>query len=236
MSTFKRFYRLFSAFILLSLLLTPVQPLRAAVTLEEGKQVDKETSRQGGQPPAEAGLYRTTVTVDSPARRARLEGLGVVVLARHGGNGDTDTSPGMGASAASEAESVSVLADADQLESLARLGFQPRGSDDVDALVAAHAQDKPGLAAAWAEWRQRIETDKRMATAAASPSAYLLASVASLTSLDDDADGLTNTEEAWWCIDLSPQGDDGAQRHPGGQCGIARQEGLTGVDLVSNVC
>jgi len=160
----------------------------------------------------------------------------VVVLARHGGNGDTDTSPGMGASAASAAESVSVLADADQLESLARLRFEPRRSDDVDALVAAHAQDKPGLAAAWAEWRQRIETDKRMATAAASPSAYLLASVASLTSLDDDADGLTNTEEAWWCIDLSPQGDDGAQRHPGGQCGIARQEGLTGVDLVSNVC
>ena len=50
----------------------------------------------------------------------------MVVLARHGGNGDTDTSPGMGASVASAAESVSVLADADQLESLARLRFEPR--------------------------------------------------------------------------------------------------------------
>ena len=94
-----------------------------------------------------------------------------------------------------------VLADADQLEALARLRFEPHASDDADALIAAHAQEQPALAAAWGETRQRIGTDKRMGIAEADLSAYPLASVAALSSLDDDGDGLTNTEEAWWCTD-----------------------------------
>jgi hypothetical protein len=54
-------YRLFSVIVLLSLVF---QPLAYA-----GRQVDEETSRQGVAAPAASGLYRTTVTVDSPARR-----------------------------------------------------------------------------------------------------------------------------------------------------------------------
>jgi hypothetical protein len=38
-----------------------------------------------------------------------------------------------------------VLADTDQLEALARLRFEPRRTDDVDALIAGHARAKPWL-------------------------------------------------------------------------------------------
>ena len=139
------------------------------------------------------------MTVDSPTRRARLDKLGVVVL--------------------SEAEGTAVvLADADQLESLARLRFEPHASDDADALVAAHAQEQPALATTWGEVRQRIGTDKRMGIAEAGLSAYPLASVAALSSIDDDADGLTNTEEAWWCTDpLNPNSDGDAPGYTDGQ-------------------
>ncbi len=66
-------HKLCSLVVLLSLV---IQPLAYA-----GRQGDEETSRQGVAAPApETGLYRTTVTVDSPSRRARLDALGVVVL------------------------------------------------------------------------------------------------------------------------------------------------------------
>ena len=32
--------------------------------------------------------------------------------------------------------------------------------------------------------------------------------LAALTGLDDDGDGLTNTEEAWWCTDVSDADSD----------------------------
>jgi hypothetical protein len=174
--------RFFSLLVLVALLLQPLAVV--------GKQVDKETGRQDVAAPApETGLYRTTVTVDSPSRRARLAALGVTVLA---------DAPGQ----------VVVLATADQLEALARLRFAPRASDAADALIAHHAASQPGLAAAWGEMAQRIQTDKRMGIAAASLSAYPLASVAALSSIDDDADGLTNTQEAWWCTDpMNPDSD-----------------------------
>ena len=40
-----------------------------------------------------------------------------------------------------------ILADADQLEALARLRFEPQGTDELDALVMAHAAEKPWLVA-----------------------------------------------------------------------------------------
>jgi hypothetical protein len=92
-------YKVMSLVVLFSLAFQPLTVL--------GKQVDVETRKQGVAAPA-SGLYRTTVTVDNPARRARLETLGVAVL-----------SEGAGV--------ATILADADQLETLARLRFAPRG-------------------------------------------------------------------------------------------------------------
>jgi hypothetical protein len=58
---------------------------------------------------------------------------------------------------------------------------------------------------------QRISTDKRMTMAAALVSLSTLSlstALASLTSIDDDGDGLTNTQEAWWCTDpMNPDTD-----------------------------
>ncbi len=45
-----------------------------------------------------------------------------------------------------------------------------------------------------------------------------LAGIASLSSVDDDADGLTNTEEIWWCTDpMNPNSDGDAQGYTDGQ-------------------
>ncbi len=151
-------YKVISLLVLLSLTLQPI-----AVA---GKQVDKETSRQGIAAPTTAGLFRTTVTVDNPSRRARLDALGVIVLsggaaAREQGSGGAEVSSPAPLPPSAPAQIV-VLADAAQLEALARLRFEPRATDDADALVAAHAQGHPALAAAWGELRQRMGTNKRM--------------------------------------------------------------------------
>ena len=42
-----------------------------------------------------------------------------------------------------EGSTAVVLADVEQLEALARLRFEPRGTDDADLLVASHAQVRP---------------------------------------------------------------------------------------------
>ena len=78
--------------------------------------------------PASSGLYRTRVAVRQPADWARLEKLGVVVLERTADqqkNADDEI-----AKSVSFRKSAVILADADQLETLACLRFEPRGTDE----------------------------------------------------------------------------------------------------------
>jgi hypothetical protein len=77
--------------------------------------------------PTSSGLYRTQVAVRQPADWARLERLGVTVLEQ----GE---------------DWALVLVDEDQLETLARLRFEPQSTDELGMLVTAHAQAKPWLA------------------------------------------------------------------------------------------
>jgi hypothetical protein len=173
------------------------------------------------------------VTVDSPARRARLEALGVVVLTTDDRGQTTDdgsSSPVAGRS------SVVVLADADQLEALARLRFEPAGSDDLAALTAAAGPEKAWLAASLRPLLARAaaadpsglgkpEGSTQSAEALASLRAAMhaltreqMAGIAASISPDDDGDGLTNTEEAWWCTDpQNPNSDGDAQGYKDGQ-------------------
>ncbi len=90
-------------------------------------------------------------------------------------------------------------------------------------LVAAHAQARPWLARSLqplleqaAVARSRLEAeavsaaeayaDVRVSLRALTPEQ--MAGIASLSSVDDDADGLTNTQEQWWCTDpLNPDSD-----------------------------
>jgi len=76
-----------------------------------------------------SGLYRTRIRLPHSTSRARLDLLGVVVLREWAGG-------------------ALILAGPRQLEALARLGFRPRGTDDLGALVRAHARAKPWLARA----------------------------------------------------------------------------------------
>ena len=108
-----------------------------------------------------------------------------------------------------------ILADADQLEALARLRFEPRSTDELGALVAAHAAEKPwlvagvravlehgspGLSDQPAEAGQPIRESWKSVF-----SPELKAGLATLTSVDDApstisghrAGGLTNAEELW---------------------------------------
>ena len=138
--------------VLISLLLSPLSPLmsQAAAYFPDEGRTDS------------AALYQTTLNLNRPTDRDRLDRLGVEII--RAGDGQ-----------------ATVLADEDQLESLARLGFEPTATSAVSALTPLGQVTLPASA-----------------------------------SLDDDADGLTNTQEQWWCTDpLNPDSDgDGTKDGP----------------------
>ena len=135
-----------------------------------------------------------------------------------------------------------VLVDEEQLEALARLRFEPRSSDDLGLLVSVQSAEKAWLRAglqplldkamaltptpnplpfsqSWERGRGRgdeVRAELRAALRALTPEQT--AAIAALSSVDDDADGLTNTEEQWWCTDpLNPNSDGDAQGFTDGQ-------------------
>ena len=155
-------------------------------------------------------LFRTTVTLRQPTDRTRLDKLGVTVLETATTGGD---------------ETAQVLVTADQLATLARLGFDPRATDSVTAMLN---RQPTALLAPLAEQARTAEAAPatgdaplaRSLDATAAPltdlraavqslSAAQLAAVTGLTSNDDDADGLTNTQEIWWCTDPANADSDG---------------------------
>ncbi|MBU1750130.1 MAG: hypothetical protein KKA73_20795, partial [Chloroflexi bacterium] len=149
------------------------------------------------------GPFRTRVTFPNATDRARLTTLGVVVL---------DEWPGW----------ALVLADDEQLEALARLRFQPQATDSVRVLMDAHGQTNPDLKQALQPLLARAVRVPGLARAGSSASARLelraamhalttdqRSGLAALTSVDDDADGLTNTQEQWWGTDPLNADSDG---------------------------
>jgi hypothetical protein len=164
----------------------------------------------------------------------------VVVLeeARHGF--PTDYTDNAGSFRASVPESVFVLADEDQLETLARLRFEPQATDELGLLVSARDQGKGWLQTSLRPLLERgaaLQALKAQASAAEQATVAAVdaartelraamhaltakqrAGIAALTSVDDDADGLTNTEEQWWCTDpMNPNSDGDAQGYTDGQ-------------------
>ncbi len=196
-----------SIVVLLALLIQPLASVAAAP--------QPQAARPPAADPADPGfLFRASVKLAGSRNLARLEKLGVVVLASGQGSVDSGQS------------SITVLADADQLEALARLGFQPRAADELRLLVSAQGPEKAwlanslqpllaqadvmvarqalaGVASATAPDRVDLQT-LRTSMRALTP--QQTAGIAGLTSVDDDDDGLTNTQEAWWCTD--PLDDD----------------------------
>jgi hypothetical protein len=137
--------------------------------------------------------------------RARLDQLGVVVLEE-------------------VTDGAVILADDVQMETLARLRFRPQASEDLGLLVNVHAETAPWLAesvepllARSTSLQGRSQASTYAATAARQDlrvamhalTAEQAAGIASLTAIDDDGDGLTNTEESWWCTDPLEANSDG---------------------------
>jgi len=167
-------------------------------------------------------LFRTWVTLPNSTSRARLESLGVVVLQESGAR-------------------ALVLADAEQLEALARLRFKPEASDDLGMLMQDHAEALPWLAAslqpllAQGKAVRALSLDDNMRLSAEDAPSVVQAQadlhaamagltpeqragIMGLTSLDSDGDGLTDTAEAWWCTDPgNPNSDGDAQGYTDGQ-------------------
>lgn len=159
-------------------------------------------------PPAQIGptssylprteIYRAIITVATAAHQARLEGLGVRLLR-------PSTQQQRIQGEITYPTVAMVLATADQLESAARLGLRPAVADELGLLISAQGRDKAWLRATVERLAAGQITIQDLTVEQA-------VGVADSASVDDDADGLTNTQEQWWCTDpLNPDSDgDGA--------------------------
>lgn len=152
-----------------------------------------------------SGLFRTTVTIEQPYDLTRLEKMGVKILAQ----GDSE---------------VSLLTTESQLETLARLGFEPQASMDLGFLVSANAESVPWLANSMKGYldqstsiaRQSLEnreadaeSNEKLVDIIQTLSIEQSSALQALPGVDNDADGLTDTQEAWWCTDPDNPDSDG---------------------------
>lgn len=211
-------YSVLSVIVLTALLISPLQP----VSLAAGNQRSAASAHYGlapiEPPTAETGLYRTRVSLADPAARARLDKLGARVLDEG-------------------ADWAELLVDGDQLETLARLRFEPRGTDELGPLIAAYAAEKPWLAESVRPLLGQAATVQAQRAAAEGGAAATVdvqavdalraavqaltpeqaAGVAGLISNDTDGDGLTNTQESWWCTDPAVADTDNDGRTDGAE-------------------
>lgn len=150
-------------------------------------------------------LIRTTIALHSPADWERVAEWQVVILEKG-------------------ADWATVLVHDLQLETLARLGFDPHDSVYVHTLLAESA-DIPMLSSleGLMESAENVDTvarQSRSATEEASAREQLVSemvalsdnqklALASFTSDDADGDGLTDTEEGWWCTNPHSADTDG---------------------------
>jgi hypothetical protein len=205
-------------------LATIIAPNAPILQAQDGASVWLPIVRQGGEAtaalPANEILFRTTFALARPTQRARLEQLQVTILAEQ------------------EAQ-VTAVVDYAQLQALVRLGYQPRQTVALHALVAAGATQKAWLARSLQPLLAQAEVVRNSLTTAfaagekgVQAAAALVAlrsalntlspeqraGLNSLPTLDFDGDGLTDTEESWWCTDpQNPNSDGDAQGYSDGQ-------------------
>jgi len=151
-----------------------------------------------------SGLFRTVVRIDQPYDLTRLDDMGIEILNQ------------------GEDQALVLVSDG-QLETLARLGFEPQSSIDLGLLVEENAESLPWLASsmeaqltqAYNLTRERtesteenLEIEEQLVAAIEGFSIEQLSALQSLPGIDSDADGLTDTQESWWCTDpMNPDSD-----------------------------
>lgn len=213
-------HRLVSLFIAAALLASAVisspggvvQAARAQQGVPQGEPI--AAPRADAAAAVAPAAFRATLRIEDARRQRRMQDIGVVELGRSG-----DALPA----------EITVLATSAQLEALARVGIPMTTVDALDALAERAPEDAAAFApvqratvaargAAPDDPRARAAAEQGLRTALHTLDAGQRAAVAALTSLDDDGDGLTNTQEQWWCTDpLNPNSDGDANRWTDGQ-------------------
>jgi thermitase len=117
-------------------------------------------------------LFRTQVKLKYPVDQARLEDWGIKILS----TGD---------------RTAVIQATDEQLEKLARLGFEPTQIDSVEYMLAVQSSASV--------------TSMSLSEVTASSTEMM-----ALASVDSDSDGLTDTEETWWCTNPNDNNSDSA--------------------------
>lgn len=141
--------------------------------------------------PKMTGVTRVQIHWDNEYQEKRLEKLGITTL-EYG-----------------DKEALVLVTDA-QLEVLARLRYEIGSADDFGLLLAREAQSSSLFAEAFQPVAQKLSAMKTLDAMSSekeiavtglirSLSPIQIALAAEASSIDDDADGLTNTQEGWWC-------------------------------------
>ena len=177
-----------------------------ALLLPAGIRFQPVSAATPSQNVPETGLYRAEITLPDVAARDQIDAMGVVVL--------------------EEGSPLVVLVTAQQLDILARLQYQPRHVSELNRLAAANSEAlgvqaidiQSNLDRAAMQW-QAAQTEDRdlsplegtdpMKPMLSELSAEALTEIASAISPDTDGDGLTDTEESWWCTDPNNPNTDG---------------------------
>ncbi len=191
----KRIIRLVVNLVLICSLLLPVSVVNGFVALHA---TNHETTHET------SGLFRVTVEIRQEYDLIRLKEMKLTVL--------------------SESEqSATLLVSSGQLESLAKLGFLPQTADDLNSLVMASAEDHPWLADSLRPSLERASisyqsvarisslnttADEELVDILSTFSIEQLNGISYLPGVDSDGDGLTDTQESWWCTDpMNPDSD-----------------------------
>ena len=193
MSTSTTTYRLCVWLLVISLLLSSSTPVALAQT---GDIYLPFIANGAGQPATDL-LFRTHVTVQTTAQWRDLERMEVVILAK-------------------EANAALLLVDDLQLETLARLRYNPEATNSIETLAATHAgvqTDFSTLLSQLPTFQAQLATadlqpQKSELTAAARQSLRTamhalrteqLVTLAQAAGVDSDSDGLSDDLEGYWC-------------------------------------
>ncbi|OAI38633.1 hypothetical protein AYO38_09200 [bacterium SCGC AG-212-C10] len=170
-----------------------------AIVLFIGRQY---STASGQQPPIDVpdvGLFRVVLQLDRETDVARVQSTGAAI------------------SEQDDALRLVVIADGDQLEALTRLGFLPVSADALDSLIKGASARLPLADSSLSAAFQALSAAGSPTTAWAALSADVQALVVQATSVDDDGDGLTNTQEAWWCTNVGNPDSDGDGSNDGAE-------------------
>lgn len=159
-------------------------------------------------------LYRTKVILRHAGDIARLEEIEVIVLAQ-------------------AEEWALLLVTAGQMAELARLGYAPRETDELRLLLESQQRRSESQEAVFSpllgeldELRAQQATERPDGETTEAALRAMLENVTAeqevtllnLPVVDSDGDGLTDTEEAWWCTDPNnPNSDGDVQGYTDGQ-------------------